>query len=169
MSYRLDARVSQEASAMGALYRDALLFPDPPRTRLTTEVRGLTYQTMTIMWQRQRHGWIPRAKNPYLDGITHSLFTFKPRNLGESDLQLVAENDFQKAYELRRERFHSVSAGVPTSLYAVAFFGAGLVIFSHLFPDARKRAASRRDDVHNRGHDWARCVSDRRHGSSIPW
>jgi hypothetical protein len=129
----VDARVSQEASAMGALYRDALLFPDPPRTHLAADIKGLTYQTMTIMWERQRHGWVPHGKNPYLDGITHSLFTFKPHNLGESDLQLVAENDFQRAYELRRERFYNVSAGVPTALYAVVFFGAGLVIFLTYF------------------------------------
>jgi hypothetical protein len=129
----VDERVSQEASAIGALYRDALLLPDPTRTRLCAAIKGLTYQTMTIAWENQRHGWIPSGRNAYLNEITGVLFSFKPHDAGEADLQRVAESDFQTAYSLRRERFYAVSAGVPTPLYIVVFAGACLVILLTYF------------------------------------
>jgi hypothetical protein len=124
----IDGRVSQEASAMGALYREADSFPEPTRTQLALAVKNLTYDTMTNGWNLQRDGVTPTKSNPLLDKVTTIIFTFKPRDADESNIQASAMGEYTKIYELRRERLHDASASLPDSLYAVVLIGGLLTI-----------------------------------------
>jgi hypothetical protein len=124
----IDDRVSQEASAMGALYREAGAFPEPERTELSSAIKGLTYKTMTTDWELQRAGLPPRAETPFLDKMTRTIFDFKPHDAHEVDVQQAAMAEFAKLEELRRQRFHDADARLPGALYAVVLIGGVLTI-----------------------------------------
>ena len=129
----IDARVNQEASAMGALYRLALEFPEPTRGKLSVAVKDLTYETMTHSWELQRRGATPTKPNPYLNEITNLIFGFKPKDARETNVQQSAETEYERIYELRRQRLYDVSAGLPPPLYAVVFIGGVLTIILTYF------------------------------------
>jgi Protein of unknown function (DUF4239) len=124
----IDDRVAEEASSIGALYRQAEEFPPPARGELMTSIKALTYDTMTSGWERQRRGEIAIKVNPYLDRITSVLYRFQPANVDEAAIQQATMSEFEKLYELRRRRLHDASAGLPASLYAVVLIGGVLTI-----------------------------------------
>ncbi len=109
----VDARVSQEAAAMGAIYRDAAEFPEPTKTQLQDTIRNVTYDTMTRGWALQRRGETPSRINPALNRITDLIYGFKPTDSRDADVQQSAMAEFGKIYELRRQRLHDASAGLP--------------------------------------------------------
>lgn len=135
----LDTRVSQEASSLGAMYRLALELPQPTRDELTGNIKKLTYDTMSIEWEEQRHG-IKANRPDLLNAIRTTILQFKPTSSGESNLQSAVEAEFAKMYELRRHRRHDVDAGVPGALYAVVLIGGlATVALTWLLPVSRVR------------------------------
>jgi hypothetical protein len=129
----IDGRVSQEASAMGALYREVGAFPEPTRSQLASEIKELTYTTMTRDWEEQRRGLDPDASTPYLDKLTSTMFDFVPRNAHETAIQESAMAEYAKVDELRRQRIHDSDASLPGSLYAVVLIGGLLTIILTYF------------------------------------
>jgi hypothetical protein len=123
----IDGRVSQEASALGALYREAGAFPQPTRTELSSAIKGLTYKTMTTDWALQRAG-LPPAATPYLDQIARTIFDFEPRDAHEAAVQQSAMAEYARLDEFRRQRLHDADATLPGALYAVVLIGGLLTI-----------------------------------------
>lgn len=78
----LDARVGEEAAAIGALYRDVSSFPDPNRTELQADLRRYTRQVIDAAWPQQRKGIIPQSEGVVLSDLQAHLSTFEPRTEG---------------------------------------------------------------------------------------
>lgn len=88
---------------------------------------------MTRGWALQRRGETPSRINPALNRVTDLIYGFKPTDSRDADVQQSAMAEFGKIYELRRQRLHDASAGLPASLYAVVFIGGALTIMLTYF------------------------------------
>ena len=63
----VEARVGEEAAAVGALYRDVSSFPDPNRTALQADLRQYVRQVIDVAWPQQRRGIVPEDEGDRLE------------------------------------------------------------------------------------------------------
>lgn len=135
----LDARVAQEAASMGALYRLAQDLPPPVRDELADAVKSLTREVMTTEWEEQRHGIVVNRADLLIE-MRRAISEFNPVNEAQSNLQQALHMEFDKAYELRRDRRHNVNTGVPGALYAMVILsGLNTIALTWFLPVARPR------------------------------
>lgn len=124
----VDSKVDQEASALGALYREVSNFPEPKRSELQADLREYTRQLIDVGWPLQRQGIVPKNDASLVNSIQTYLASFEPATEGQKTLHAEAYREFSRLVELRRMRLKSVTAGLPGSLWAVLLVGAFLNI-----------------------------------------
>lgn len=135
----LDARVAQEAASMGALYRLAQDLPQPARDELAGAIKSLTHDVMTTEWEEQRHGVLANRADLLIE-MRKTISRFDPTNEAESNLQKALHTEFDKTYELRRDRRHNVNTGVPGALYVVVVVsGLNTIALTWFLPVGRPR------------------------------
>lgn len=126
--------VSNEASALAALYRDVSSYPEPTRSQLTSTLKEYTQYIIHDAFPLQRQGLIPAHGTEIVTVFQKILYKFEP--VGESQAIIHAEtlSQFNVLAEIRRRRLISVAEGLPPMLWWVIIFGGLLNLFlSFLF------------------------------------
>jgi len=127
------AVVSQEATALAALYRDISGYPEPIRWKLQNEIRYYTQQTITEAWPLQRSGKVPRGGVQRMHTFQAYLIAFEPTTEGQKLLHgetLRAYNDMIKARNLR---LAAVQTGLPNVMWGVVILGAFIGLTASFF------------------------------------
>jgi hypothetical protein len=130
----VEQTVEQEASALGALYRDASSYPEPIRGELQALLREYTRYVIEEAWPAQRRGIIPEGGTARVTAFQQKLVSFEPATTGQEILHGAAVQQFNRFVELRRERLHHVTTGLPPVLWYVVAVGAVLgIVLTWLF------------------------------------
>jgi len=132
--------VSQEATALAALYRDVSGYPVPIRLELQKELRAYVDQVIHEDWPMQQHGKIPGGGVPLMNAFQVTLISFEPTTDGQKILHAEALRAYNNMIQARRMRLDAVGTGLPGVMWAVIVFGAiiGLVAtFFFKVEDAR--------------------------------
>ncbi|HME49298.1 DUF4239 domain-containing protein [Mycobacterium sp.] len=127
-----DTTVSQEASTLRSLYRDVEMYPEPDRSTLTTPLRDYTKNVIDNEWPAQQRGIVP-STNDQISAFETALYAFNPKSEGEKLIHESTIGEFNKLVELRNQRLHTVTQGIPSSLWAIILIGAVLTIVSTYF------------------------------------
>lgn len=126
---------SAEAAAITALYRDTDGYPEPERTALREQLREYTESVVRLAWPAQRRGLVSVEGDVRITALQHTLVDFDPQTTGEQVLHAEALRQFNTLVEHRRRRAESVSASIPSVLWAVVLWGAVIVVaLSYSFP-----------------------------------
>jgi hypothetical protein len=125
--------VSQEASSLGALYRDFGAYPDPTRSNLQAQLRNYTRYLIDQAWPLQRAGIVPAAGVQRLDEIEQTLYAFEPKTEAQKVVDAATIDQFNRYIDLRRSRLHDVNARLPSALWAVILIGAAITIVVSYF------------------------------------
>jgi len=123
----VDTKVTLEASALGALWRDVSSYPEPECTTLRNGLRDYTRDVIDYAWPLQRKGIVPSAGPTGRLFFTHfqeSLYQFEPRTNGQMAIHMTALSEFNTLAMLRRERLQTVTAGLPSSMWILVLVGA---------------------------------------------
>jgi hypothetical protein len=123
----VDTKVTLEASALGALWRDVSSYPEPDRTLLRDGLRAYTRDIIDYAWPLQRRGIIPSAGPTGRLFFTHfaeSLYRFEPKTNGQLAIQITALNEFNTLASLRQQRYQTVNAGLPAAMWVLVLVGA---------------------------------------------
>ena len=136
----VDAKVGEEASALATLYRNVSTFPDPKGAELQGDLREYARQVIDVAWPLQRRGIVPQSAVDKLEAFQTHLASFEPVTEGQKTLLAVAYREFDRVLELRRMRFQSVVAGLPSPLWSVVLVGALLNIAVTWFFDMRSQS-----------------------------
>ena len=136
----VEDKVSEEASALAALYRDVSSFPESKRPELQADLREYAHQVIDVAWPQQRRGIIPRNSDSALMAIQTHLASFEPATDGQKTLHAEAYREFDRIVELRRNRLRSVVTGLPAPLWVVVLVGAFISIALTWFFDMRSRS-----------------------------
>ncbi len=131
----VETKVDREAQVIGALYRDAQIYPEPQRTTLKRDIKAYTRQIIDVSWPAQRRGTVPNGAGELLDLVQHDLETFEPTTNGQQILHAEAYRQFNMLVESRRSRLNSVTASIPTSLWTLVILGALISIAVTIFFD----------------------------------
>jgi hypothetical protein len=118
--------VSQEASSIGALYRDLGGYPEPTKTELRSKVREYTVFVIEKAWPAQQVGLGQQVDGGtrIMDELQEELYSFQPRNSGEVALHSETLTAYNKLIDSRRLRIDAVDSGLSSTMWAVIWVGA---------------------------------------------
>lgn len=120
--------VSNEASAIGALYRDINGYPQPTRNALRSELLSYTRGVIELDWPAQREGRREDSGTGMLDELQFTLFAFEPSTQGQAALHAEALTAFNNLSQQRRLRLNALTATLSRVMWAVIWIGAAFSI-----------------------------------------
>ena len=125
----------QEASSLGALYRNVSEYPEPVRSELRESIRTYTHHIIHEAWPRQRRGEIPNEGVGYMDRLQSGLVRFEPTSEAQKGLALETLASYGRMMEARRMRVNSVERKLPGVMWLVIVLGAFISLVSaYYFP-----------------------------------
>jgi Protein of unknown function (DUF4239) len=136
--------VSQEATALAALYRDVSGYPQPIRLELQKELRAYVDQVIHEDWPLQQHGKVPGGGVALMNEFQTTLISFEPATEGQKILHAEALRAYNNMIQARRLRLDAVGTGLPGVMWAVIIFGAVIGLLATFFfkvEDARLHGA----------------------------
>src|SRR5512136_2118450 len=137
------ALATQEAAAIGALYRDVSSYPDPLRSELQAKLKDYTVEVIEKDWPAHRSGQIPPEGTRLLDEFQTRLTAFEPTTTGQQVLHGETLRVFNGLVEDRRQRLDAVTNALSNVMWFVIWIGAAINIvagYFFYFQDARLHA-----------------------------
>jgi hypothetical protein len=125
--------VTQEATALNALYRDVTSYPDPIRSDLQQRLRDYTDQLINQAWPLQQKGKVPLAGIEHMTNFQVALTKFEPTTEGEKILHAETLRVYNLLIQARRLRLDAVGTGLPTVMWAVTIIGAFISLSASFF------------------------------------
>jgi hypothetical protein len=125
--------ISQEATALGALYRDSSTYPDPIRSQLQGQLREYTEQVINRAWPMQRRGEFPREGVEIMNRFQTSLARFEPVTEGQKILHAETFRAYNTLILARQLRLDAVATRLPGILWFVVIAGAVISLSSGFF------------------------------------
>ncbi len=135
--------VSQEASAVGGLYRDVAGLPSPLRDDLTAKLREYLEVVTKQEWAQQKRGIVPDEGTKIFNDFQIKFFAYEPKTPGQVELYGESLRAFNRVADARRLRLHAVSSGLSNIMWGVIWVGAIISIgVAYLFKidDAKMHA-----------------------------
>jgi hypothetical protein len=125
--------VSQEATALAALYRDVSGYPAPIRLQLQGELRDYVHYVINEAWPLQKHGKVPEGGVALMNAFQTTLIGFEPATDGQKILHAEALRAYNNMIQARRMRLDAVGTGLPGVMWAVILVGAVIGLGSTFF------------------------------------
>lgn len=125
----VEGKVSAEAAAVAALYRNVACYPEPQRAELTGVLRDYTRHVIEVSWPEMQRGIIPNSSHAFVLRFQKALVAFEPKNEAEIALHRESHYRFNSMIEARRLRIDCVAWRLPTILWVVVLAGSGLSFF----------------------------------------
>jgi hypothetical protein len=120
--------VSQEASSIGALYRDVTSLPEPARGELQQQLREYNAFIIEHTWPAQLRGQVLDEATRRVNALADRLFAFDPATLGEQARYAETLRQFNHMIELRRKRIGSIGGALPAVMWGIMLIGAALSV-----------------------------------------
>jgi hypothetical protein len=133
-SYSDAARlVSQEAAAIGALYRDVSLYPEPLRSEFQQTAAAHLDHLIHEAWPLQRQGKVPAVKAATVNRLLQGLSAFEPATEGQKLQHGETLRALNEAIRATRLRVDAVNTGLPGVMWAVIVAGAFIGLSAAFF------------------------------------
>ncbi len=116
--------VSQEATALAALYRDVSAYPEPIRPQLQNGLREYVQYVIHEAWPLQQRGKIPGGGVELMNYFQKTLIAFEPATEGQKLLHGEALRAYNNMILARRLRLDAVGTGLPGVMWVVIMVGA---------------------------------------------
>jgi len=125
--------VSEEATALAALYRDVSIYPDSIRSRLQEELREYTRYTIEEAWPVQRRGQVPRPGVERMNHFQATLSSFEPVTESQKLLHGETLHAYNEMIKTRNLRLDAVNTGLPGVMWTVIVIGAFIGLSASFF------------------------------------
>ena len=122
--------VSQEAVAIGALYRDVSGYPEPLKNELQSKLREYAVFIIEKAWpaQQKGHGQELTAGMSIMNQFQAKLYAFEPATPGQEAVHSETISAYNNLLEYRRLRIDAVDNELSGVMWAVIWVGAVLSI-----------------------------------------
>jgi hypothetical protein len=125
--------VTNEATAVNALYRDVTSYPDPIRADLQRNLREYMDQVINQAWPLQRQGKVPGAGIEHMTRFQAMLTKFEPATEGQKIVHAETLRAYNQLIQARRLRLNAVDTGLPSVMWAVILIGAFISLSASFF------------------------------------
>lgn len=116
--------VSEEATALGTLYRDVSTYPEPTRSQLQRHLREYLDYIIHDAWPLQGQGKVPSGGVEQINHFQTELAAFEPVSEGQKVLHGETFRAYNHLIEARRLRLDAVLTGLPGMLWWLVVIGA---------------------------------------------
>lgn len=123
-----EEKVTTEASALGALYRDVRSFPAPKNEVLKKKLAIHTHYLMTDAWELHKKGVTVTKGTALLSDFQNELYSFEPKTEREIVLFEEALRQFNRVSELRRMRLNTINNGMPSLVWLLILVGGAITL-----------------------------------------
>jgi hypothetical protein len=120
----VEAKVDQEAIALGGLYRSVSSYPEPVRSQLQQELRSYAREVIDVGWPEQRRGIVPYGGGIKLAVFQTDFLQYEPKSETQKIVHAEAYRQFNSLVERRRARLDSVTEALPGVMWAMVLIGA---------------------------------------------
>ena len=125
--------ITQETTALNALYRDVSSYPEPSRARLQSVVRDYVKDLIHVAWPLQRQGKIASGGFERMGQLQAVLGAFEPATEGQKILHGETLHAYNQLIQARRLRLDAVGTGLPAILWLIIIVGALISLGSSFF------------------------------------
>ena len=129
---QVQEKVSKEASALAALYRDISSFPEPNKSALQGLLKKYTRYTIDQAWPQQRQGIVPEPGVAMIIEFQDTLYAFQPSGKNQEFLFGETLRTYNDYVNMRRMRLLSIDGGLPPIIWVATVLG-GLLTISFLW------------------------------------
>jgi hypothetical protein len=135
------AGAETEALTVGQQIETAQFFPRPVVDELTSELVCYARSVAGVQWERMESGTLGEQVNPWAVELFRTLRTVDPRTATEQSAYEAWLDQTSARESARSDRIHGAIGVIPTPLWVVLFFSAGLIfVFMLFFADSGERA-----------------------------
>ena len=134
------ARAGAEAEALTVAQQveTAQFFPPAAATELTDELVCYARSVAGIQWERMEAGTLGEDVNPWAVELFRTLRTVEPATATEQSAYDMWLEQTSAREEARSARIHGAVGVIPTTLWLVLFFSAGLIFEAGTAPPNEK-------------------------------
>jgi Protein of unknown function (DUF4239) len=125
--------VSQEATALGMLYRNVSTYPEPTRAEMQKELRDYLDYVIHEAWPLQQHGQVPSGGVALMNRFQDTLSAFEPATESQKLLHAEALRAYNIVIQARRLRLDAVGTGLPGVMWVVIIMGAVISLSAAFF------------------------------------
>ncbi len=130
-----------EALIVGQQVETAQFFPPQVVDELTGELVCYARSVARVQWERMESGTLGEQVNPWGVEMFRTLRTVEPQTATEQSAYDKWLDQTSAREEARNDRIHGAVGVIPTPLWIVLFFSAGLIfVFMLFFADSGERA-----------------------------
>jgi hypothetical protein len=130
-----------EAVLVAQQVETAQLFPPSVADDLTRELVCYARSVTGVQWDRMESGTLGEQVNPWATELFKTLRTVDPQTATEQSAYDKWLDQTSAREEARNDRIHGAIGVIPTPLWVVLFFSAGLIfVFMLFFADSGERA-----------------------------
>lgn len=123
---RVNTVVLDEASVLGALFRDVAGYPAPLAEELQEELRRYVQAVITIDWPLMQQDLIPAEGDVHVDSVRDLLFAYDPLTAGQQAVHAQTIDTFNDFMVSRRARLDETKLALPALMWVVLAVGAVL-------------------------------------------
>ncbi len=137
------ARAGAEAEALTVVQQieTAQFFPPSVAGELTAELVCYARSVAGVQWERMESGSLGEELNPWATELFRTVRTVEPQSASEQSAFDKWLDQTSAREEARIDRIHGAVGVIPTPLWLVLFFSAGLIFaFMLFFADSGERA-----------------------------
>jgi len=137
------ARAGAEAEALTVSQQleTAQFFPAPVVDEMTGELVCYARSVAGVQWDRMESGTLAEQVNPWAVELFRTLQTVEPQSATEQSAYDAWLDQTSAREAARNDRIHGAVGVIPTPLWVVLFFSAGLIVlYMFFFADSGERA-----------------------------
>jgi hypothetical protein len=135
------AGAEDEALVVVQQVETAHLFPAPLAAELTGELVCYARSVAGVQWDRMQSGSIGDQINPWAGELFTTVLPYEPSTASEQSAYDEWLDQTSAREAARQDRVHGAVGVIPTPLWVVLFFTAGIIlVFMLFFADSAERA-----------------------------
>jgi hypothetical protein len=117
-------KVTNESSALAALYRDVTILEKAERKIMCGTLKRYTEYVVNEAWPLQRKGIVPKGGTSIIDTFQIQLANYTPETDKDKIIYAEVFDQFNVLIEKRRLRLNAVNASLPSTIWLILFLGA---------------------------------------------
>jgi hypothetical protein len=125
--------VSEEATSLASLYRDAGGYPEPTRSELRKTIRDYVDQIIHEAWPLQRHGHTPTHGIEMVNAIQDTLMSLEPVTESQKIIHAETLHAYNEMVLARRLRLDANKEALPGMMWTILILGAFICLIGSSF------------------------------------
>jgi hypothetical protein len=120
----VESKVTNESSALAALYRDVSILEKQDKEILKGTLKKYTTYVINEAWPLQRQGIVPKGGTRLIDTFQMQFAAYTPETRKDEIIYAEVFDQFNVMIETRRQRLAAVNSSLPSTVWFLIIIGA---------------------------------------------